>query len=250
MQKNDNILKTIFTVLFCFLFFGIAFSQRPKPHNLPKLDQQAAHFGYSLGLNTMDFVIRPSADFLYNMDTVYAVEINRYVGFNINMISNLRITDYFNFRFMPGLIFGQRNLDYKIKRADGFRRHTMMIESTFIDFPLLFKYKSQRVNNFRPYIIGGGAFRIDLAAQRRVKSEERPKIRLKNMDAYYEIGIGTDFFLEYFMFAIELKASWGIFNNVVYDNSQFTTYYEKLNSRMVILSFHFEGGKIDRLAWW
>lgn len=220
------------------------------PHNLPKLDQQIAHFGYSLGLNTMDFTIIPSADFLHNMDTVYAVEINRYIGFNINMIANLRLTDHLNVRFLPGLNFGQRNIDYKIKRADGYRRHSMMIESTFLDFPLLLKYKAQRLNNFRPYIIGGGSVRVDMAAQRRIRPEERPKIRLRPFNAYYEVGIGTDFFLEYFMFAVEIKACWGIINNVVYDNTQYTNFYERLNSRMVFLSFHFEGGKIDRLAWW
>lgn len=237
------------------LSFGL-FSQRQKPHNLPKLDQQAAHFGYSLGLNTMDFVIRPSGNYLlmrdslFLMDTVYAVEINRFVGFNINMIANLRLTDYLNVRFTPGLLFGQRNLDYKTRRGDEYWRHSMMIESTFLDFPLMLKYKSVRVNNFRPFIIAGTAFRVDMAAQRRIKPEERPKIRLKPVDIYYEIGVGTDFFLEYFMFAVELKASWGITNNVVYDNTQYTNIYERLNSRMVLLSFHFEGGKIDKIAFW
>ncbi len=222
-------------------------SQTPRPHNLPRLDHQVAHFGYTLGLNTMDFTIRPSASFL-NLDTVYGVEANRFIGFNISMISNLRITNNLNVRFLPGLIFGQRNLDYKIKVDGGFRRHSMMIESTFVDLPLLLKYKADRLNNFRPFIVGGTAFRIDLAAQRSIKPEERPKIRLNRMNLYYEVGVGTDFFLEYFMFAIELKASWGIFNNIVYDDTQFSQMYDRLNSRMIILSFHFEGGQIDRIS--
>ena len=87
-------------------------AQKPIPMNLPKLDQQVAHFGYSLGLNTMDFNIRPSANFLPGFDTVMAVEVGRFVGFNINIISNLRIGEYFDLRFLPGLIFGQRNLEY------------------------------------------------------------------------------------------------------------------------------------------
>ncbi len=249
-------MKNVFILILFILINVVAFGQRQKPHNLPKLDQQAAHFGYSLGLNTMDFVIRPSGSFLsmrdslFVMDTVYAVEVNRYVGFNINMIANLRLTDHLNVRFMPGLLFGQRNLDYKSKRGDEYRRHSMMIESTFLDFPLMLKYKSVRVNNFRPYIIAGSAFRVDMAAQRRIRPEERPKIRLKPVDVYYEVGIGTDFFLEYFMFAVELKASWGITNNVVYDNTQYTNYYNRLNSRIIMLSFHFEGGKIDKIAFW
>lgn len=237
-------------IILLFITTQITFAQRQVPHNLPKLDQQIAHFGYSLGLNTMDFTIIPSGNFLYNMDTVYGVEVNRYVGFNINMIANLRLTNHLNVRFLPGLNFGQRNLDYKIKRADGYRKHSMMIESTFLDFPLLLKYKAHRLNNFRPFIIGGASARIDLAAQRRIRPEERPKIRLKPVNAYYEVGIGTDFFLEYFMFAVEIKAAWGIINNIVYDNTQYSQYFERLNSRMVFISFHFEGGKIDRLAWW
>lgn len=195
----------------------------------------------------MDFTIRPSAEFL-TMDTVYGVEVDRYIGFNISMISNLRITNHLNVRFLPGLIFGQRNLDYKVKRPDGFRRHSMMIESTFIDFPLLLKYKAVRLNNFRPYIVAGASHRIDLAAQRTISPDERPKIRLNRHNVYYEVGVGTDFFLEYFMFAIELKASWGIINNVAYDDTEFSLMYDRLNSRMVILSFHFEGGQIDRIA--
>lgn len=225
-------------------------AQKPVPMNLPKLDQQVAHFGYSLGLNTMDFNIRPSANFLTSFDTVMAVEVGRFVGFNINIISNLRLGEYIDLRFLPGLIFGQRNLEYKYVKNNQYRRHSMMIESTFVDFPLSFKFRAARINNWRPFILAGTSARIDLASQRKIKPEDRPKIRLKPFDTYYEVGAGLDFFLEYFMFGIELKSSWGIFNVVAYDNSQFTDYYKKLNSHMLVLSFHFEGGKIDKIKWW
>ncbi|NLA23910.1 MAG: PorT family protein [Bacteroidales bacterium] len=238
------------SLIFVFLLIAISlFAQRRRPENLPKLDSQVAHFGYSLGLNSMGFTIRPSADFSL-MDTVWAIETGHYIGFNINIIANLRLAEYLDLRFMPGLMFGQRDMEYKLRENDKFRRHTMMIESTFLDFPLLLKYKSMRWNNFRPYLIGGGSYRVDLAAQRKVDPSEFPKIRLKPMDLYYEIGVGTDFFLEYFMFGIELKGSFGIFNLVKYDHSEITQAYSRLNSKMIVLSFHFEGGKIDKIKWW
>lgn len=226
-------------------------AQKEVPLNLPKLDQQPAHFGYSLGLNTMDFVIRPSDQFLLQtFDTVYAVEVGKYVGFNINMISNLRLTDYISVRFLPGLIFGQRNLNYKFIKNGEYRIHSMMIESTFVDLPIYLKYKAARINNWRPFILGGTSARIDLAAQRKIRPEEMPKIRIKPLDIYYEAGVGIDFFLEYFMFGIELKGSWGLLNIIKYDNTQYSEIYRKLNSRMLILGFHFEGGKIDKIKWW
>lgn len=225
-------------------------AQKQIPLNLPKLDNQVAHFGYSLGLNSMDFTIRPSEAFFSSFDTVMAVEVGRFVGFNINMIANLRLMEYLDVRFLPGLIFGQRNLEYKYIKNGEYRRHNMMIESTFLDFPIYLKYRAARINNWRPFIIAGESVRIDLAAQRKISPEERPKIRLKPIDAYYEVGVGADFFLEYFMFGIELKSSWGLFNVVAYDDSQFSEYFKKLNSHMFIVSFHFEGGKIDKIKWW
>ncbi len=225
-------------------------AQKDKPLNLPKLDNQTAHFGYSLGLNMMDFVIRPTDLFLPNFDTIYAVEVSRFVGFNINMIANLRLAEYLDVRFCPGLAFGQRNVNYKYIKNGEYRLHSMMIESTFLDFPILLKYRAARINNFRPFLIGGISPRIDLASQKKIRPEDRPKIRLKRFDAYYEVGVGADFFLEYFMFGIELKSSWGALNMIAYDDTQYSQYFKKLNSHMLILSFHFEGGKIDKIKWW
>lgn len=217
--------------------------------NLERLDLQIAHFGYSLGLNMMDFVIRPSDNFLIStpFDTVYGVEVGRFVGFNVNMIANLRLGKYFDLRLLPGLNFGQRALHYKYLKNGEVQKRSMQIESTFIDLPLTLKYKAARINNWRPFLVAGIDGKIDLAAQKKIKPEDYPKIRLKNLDAYYEFGLGVDFFLEYFMFGIELKASWGINNIVAYDNTVFTDYFRRLNSRMLHLSFHFEGGKLGSI---
>jgi len=239
-------LKKVLLTILPLMFFFSSYAQKEKPFNLPKLDAQIVHFGYSLGLNTMDFVIRPSDRFLTQaIDTIYGVEVGRFVGFNINIISNFRIANYVDFRFTPGLVFGQRNLHYKHIYKGEIRRHTMMIESTFVDLPIQFKYKAARISNWRPFLTAGASARIDMASQKKIKPEEYPKIRLRRFDVYYEIGTGVDFFLEYFMFGIELKASWGILNDVVYDGSQYASYFKRLNSRMLLICFNFEGGKLD-----
>lgn len=243
--KNFLLKKLLLTIL-PLVFVLSTFAQKEKPMNLPKLDEQIVHFGYSLGLNTMDFTIRPADRFLTQaMDTIYGVEVSRFVGFNINIISNFRICKYLDFRFLPGLVFGQRNLHYKYLKKGDIWRHTMMIESTFIDLPIQFKYKAARISNWRPFITAGASARIDMASQKKIKPEEYPKIRLRRFDAYYEIGAGIDFFLEYFMFGVEIKASWGTLNDVVYDGSQFADYFKRLNSRMLLIGFNFEGGKLD-----
>ena len=118
--------------------------------------------------------------------------------------------------------------------------HTMKIASTFIEFPIQIKYKSVRINNFCPYLIAGINPKIDFAARKKINEEEMPKIRLKNMDLYYEFGFGIDFYLTYFKLSTELKYGVGLMNMIEPDNTQFTSAIKKMNSRMIMLSFHFE----------
>ncbi len=247
-RKYTYYLKVFITALLLYSFSISVSGQKNvkyKPMNLPRYDKQYMHFGMSLGLNTMDFTIRLS-DKIFHMDTVYAVECLRQPGFNINIVTNYNLYDNLSIRFLPGLIFGERDLRYTIRNTDTTLNYVLMkIESTFLDFPLLIKYKSDRVNNFRAYLIGGGSFKYDLAAKTHIKPEEKPLIRLIRPDVYYELGVGFDFFLEYFKFAIELKLAVGTRNAVVYDDSQYTTSIEKMNSKMVILSFLFEGSDLS-----
>lgn len=235
--------KIIFIIVLFNTISSLAQPEQTRPFNLPKYDQIPLHFGMSLGLNYMDFTIHHSRDFWF-LDSIYSIENIPQLGININIVTNLNLNENFCFRFLPGLNLGQRNLEYWIKKDTIFYSHTMRIESTFLDFPFLFKYNGVRLNNFRPYLIGGGSIKFDLASQKKIRDEERPKIRLKRMSYYYEFGFGSDFFLEYFKFAIELKYVVGINNVIVPDNTQFTRSIERMNSKMLMLSFTFEGSDI------
>ena len=224
-------------------------AQLERAKNLPKYDFQSIHFGMALGANSMDFTIHNSSKF-FLLDSVYSVENVPKVGFNINIVSNLNLHKYWSVRFMPGLLFGQRNMEYMIfnHKDSVFEKTLMKIESTFLDFPLLLKYKSKRLNNFRPYLIGGGSVMYDLAAQKRVDYSQGAMIKLKRFNYNYELGFGTDFFLQYFKFAMEVKFVVGMNNVLVPDNTQYTTSIERMNSKMIIFSFLFEGSDIQTMS--
>jgi hypothetical protein len=53
----------------------------------------------------------------------------------------------------------------------------MKIESTLLQFPLLFKYRAQRESNYR-HMCFWFYPAIDLATKKKVKEEEKPKISL------------------------------------------------------------------------
>jgi len=107
------------------------------------------------------------------------------------------------------------------------------------------KYKSVRVNNFSAYMIFGGAYSIDLASNAGFENNSsNPNdivVAIKRSDYMAQIGFGTDFYLEYFKFGIELKMSYGLTNVFIQDYTDFSNPISRLNSQIFTLSFTFEG---------
>ncbi len=223
------------------LFQSGVYCQKQKPKNESWYDDKPLHFGFSLGLNTMDFMITPSKEHYEGTGLYPEVSILN-PGINIQIVSDYRPAKYFDIRFLPGVSFGQRNIRYY--QDSVLVNEQQRLESSFLEFPLLLKFKGDRLNNVRPYLIGGFNFRYDLAGKKEYDQEKPVYLRLKRPDLYYELGAGLDFYLTFFKLSVELKMSTGFRDVLVRDNSvpypQYANAIDKLNSRIWVLSFHFE----------
>lgn len=198
-------------------------------------------FGFSLGLNTMDFGIKNNT-IPYNGEFLFTDVSSLFPGFNVNVVSDLRLVPTLHLRFLPGISFGERNLMFY--NPDGSLDTKMNLESSFIEMPLLLKYAAKRHANARPYVVAGANFRIDMAAFKKLNIDEGVLLRLVKGDIYYEYGFGYDFFLTYFKFSVELKMSSGLFNVLANDFAEGGEKYvhaiDRMKSQVIILSFHFE----------
>lgn len=228
----------------------MAFAQKQKPKNDSWYDDKPLHFGFSLGLNLMDFDITPAKTTL-NPDFLQPEVTKLNPGINIQIVTNLRLHKYADLRFLPGVSFGQRNIKfYKDANPDPLvtemviYNESQRLESSFLEFPFLLKFKGERLNNVRPYIIGGINYRYDLAGKKEYDDEKPIYLRLKRSDVYYEAGAGLDFYLPYFKLSVELKMSNGLRDVIVHEpapnHAQFIDAIDKVKSQIWILSFHFE----------
>jgi hypothetical protein len=201
-------------------------------------DDKAIHFGFCLGLNVMDFNITPSYTH-YRTDSLLANVTALSMGFHIQVVSAARLTDHLELRFLPGVAFGQRGLMFY--KGDQPYGQPQVLESSYIELPLLLKYKSKRVNNYRGYLIGGLNPRFDLA--KTYREEDDVYMDLKLNDLCYELGGGFDFYFPYFKLSIELRGSWGMFNVLNRrDTPQpaFQNAIETLQSSAYMISFYIE----------
>ena len=136
------------------------------------------------------------------------------------------------------LVFAERNLEYGFDNSED--KNIKRIESTLIDFPLYIKYKSERYNNFRTYILTGVKYSLDIASQDKINDEGQEIVKLKENDLMGEIGFGIDFYLQYFKFSPQIKLSHGILNLISKDKTVYTQSINRLTTNGWMISLTFE----------
>ncbi|MDA9808462.1 PorT family protein [Flavobacteriales bacterium] len=237
MQK----LTTYFLLIALFLGTLTSKAQRNKrAQNLIQYDYKKLHFGFTLGINDLNFNMQKNSNTITN-DTLKTLHSKSQKGFNLGIVSNLRIGKYTDLRFVPTLVFGERHLYYGfIDEEQKDDEQIKRIESTLIDFPIYIKYKSARYNNFRTYVIGGLKYSMDIASQDKIDDEGQEIVKLKKNDLMGEIGFGLDFYLEYFKFSPQIKLSYGLLNLLSKDESVYTQSLNRLTTNGWMLSFTFE----------
>ncbi|MBL4654033.1 MAG: PorT family protein [Flavobacteriales bacterium] len=210
--------------------------------NLSSFDRRKVHFGFTLGFNSADFIMETNLN-----DSLLKLESQSQSGFNLGIITDLHLGPYFDLRLVPTLSFAQRNLEYTYLFYDAEKPETIqkIVESTFLNFPLNLKYRSVRQTNFAAYIIGGASYSYDLASQNKTDNKNAQLadivVKLNRHSYMWEIGVGFDFFLEYFKFSTELKMAYGMNDISVNDETMFSEPITSLKSKIFILSFNFEG---------
>lgn len=238
MIKRNRIVALLILML---IFISGVQAQRRVQINLPKYDLKDYHFGFILGINRMYFSVDRVPEF-EQLDSLYVLESTPEMGFNIGIVSNLRLSEHWDLRFIPTLSFGERNLLYTFLLNDKkYFEDKKKIESTHIDFPFNLKFKANRVNNFRAYVLSGVKFSIDLASQAKKKEQDDVlRVKLERDDMALEFGVGFDFYTNFFKFGTELKMSYGVNNLLRQENNIYTRGIEGLQSKIFQLSLTFE----------
>lgn len=229
-----------FLFVFCFCSLGLTaqskgmFSRDPII-NLENFDKQRVHWGYFLGFNSFDFKID------YITPPARDIVVNGTTGFNVGLVGNLRLHEYFDLRFEPGLYYTQRNLTYSgfTRTIDALRE----VRSTYISFPLLLKFSSKRIGNVRPYLVGGVNTTLNLSSNSKSLDDNyQQRFRVKQWTNNYEIGFGIDLYLEYFKFSPSIRGIFGMGDELIRDNnpdSPWTGNISGFRTRGFVVNFTF-----------
>jgi len=210
--------------------------------NLPDHDDKFYHLGIALIYNNSHFQVTPHPN-LMGGDSVLSINPENTGGFGLAGMHTFNINKHLEFRIVfPELMFSYKNLTYTTTFPSGqLKTETKKIESILLGFPVQVKFLSDRMNNFRFYVLGGINYQYDLASNATArKADDLVKLNPGNWSI--EAGIGFQFFFPVFILSPEIKISDGFINihhrdpNLIYSNT-----IDKLKSRMIVFSLIFEG---------
>tara|TARA_B100000925_G_scaffold186520_1_gene140944 strand:- start:159 stop:872 length:714 start_codon:yes stop_codon:yes gene_type:complete len=214
---------------------------KKKVINNENFDKPQLSWGYFLGINNYDY------NFDYISDT-YDIQTEKTFGFNVGLIGNIRISDFFDVRFEPGLVMSNRNLIFNpVQFGDiDFNQnlHFREIKSTYVHFPMLLKISSKRVNNFKPYLLAGVSTAINLSSkENNVDDNSLGQFRTKKNVFFYELGFGIDLYLEWFKFSPSIRGVFALSDEHIDDNDPFSPWtsnidFMKTSGILINFTFH------------
>ena len=210
--------------------------------NMADHDVKPYYFGLTVGIVKARFQTELHPRFLQD-DSVFVAEPVNSGGLTLGLSATTRISNRFQLRFNPQLMFIERGIFYKLKYPDidGATEVTKKVVSVTMSFPIQLKFQSDRIGNFRVYTLAGFKADIDMASNARKKNGE-DLVKIGKYDFGPEFGIGFNFFFESFIFSPEIKISNGLKNIHGRDsNLKFSSVFDKIQSRMIVFSIHLEG---------
>ncbi len=236
--------KIILIAIVSLTYLASAHSQVPSSTNLNYWDFRSKqfYFGLTIGIHSTGYIHNKSSEFANS--GILSISSGNSPGLNVNIITNLKIGQYFDFRFIPGFAFSERSLLVERPSLMNMNELTeFRTESVFLEVPLLLRFKSDPYKDKRFFVTGGLKYSFDVSstsATRQMDAEQL--INIAPHDFQFEIGAGVQLFYPFFIFSPELKFSRGLNNIHIFNGAlEDSRVIDQILSRAFTISLHFEG---------
>lgn len=233
-------ILTFFTVLFsCFY---TTYAQDYYLENLKIEDKKRMRFGYYIGLNSvgakMDYLPNPNGE-------SFRLSVKPKTSFDVGLLADLRINEFLNLRFHPGVAFVEREIRFPFSETV-YSKPLLerIVKSNYVRLPVGIKLNARRIRNTRPFLMGSMSYNINITSEETNPEDNTSgTFRMKRNMYAWEFAIGADVYLPFFKFTTSVHGLFALNNEIVPDNnpnSNFTRYINSMKSRGVFVRFTFE----------
>lgn len=221
--------------------FSLAAQRNNKILNRPYADLKRWHLGFSVGMLTQNLEFTHLGPLEQGGNQYFASVPGFSPGFTVNLLADLRLHQFVNLRFTPGMYFAAKTvhiLDYGAGTQE-----LQSVKNAYVALPVDLKLSGQRLRNVRPYVTLGALGTLDVAKTR------LETLAFKSTDFCLTAGLGCDFYLPFFKLNPEIKFCFGLTDILRHDRPdladdpvafEVTRQLKKVKSKMFVLTFYFE----------
>ena len=199
---------------FLILLSSVVYGQYKKPENLKTEDHKRLRFGYYLGLN----FVGAKMDYLpTTTGQPFRLMVKPNTSFDVGLLADIRINEFLNIRFHPGVAFVDRIIKFPFSEEDLSKALVKrLVKSNYVRFPLGIKLNTRRIRNVRPYFMGSMSYNINITSEE-TNSEDNQSgtFRMRRNMYAWEFAIGTDIYFPYFKFTPSIHGIFALNNELV-----------------------------------
>ena len=236
--KFNLLGKKVVLLIIVLLTYGSTFAQSDGEMFNPRYDERKiVTYGFSLAIHTSAYRLKYSDYFTSpEMDSVHSIMPKKRPGFKLGFIVNFKLAQFLDARITPTVSFAEYILEYNYVGGDQFNE---LVESTAVEFPILFKFKSQRWSNTRMYIVAGVTPVIEAAGRSNLE-EDLSRLQIETFSTNLEFGFGFDLYYPLFKFSPEVRFSYGLTNVLSPVKNDISAGIEDLRTKSLSFYFHFQ----------
>jgi len=238
LWNKFNIQCKKISFIACFLLSNLCLNaQKSQSINYSHYDNKKINYGFVFAGHYDNFIVSHPNGYRN------AIDYNQIrgaggSGYTLGFIFNYHINEITDFRILPSIGFYERKIAYYDSTLSEENNVSELFESTFIELPIMMKFKSVRRGNDRTYFVLGIKPSTEVGANK--KKVKETKLITQSKDLTIELGIGKDIYFPYFKFSPELRFSLGLVNMIERDNLTAARYIKRMPSYSVGLYFLFE----------
>lgn len=206
-----------------------------RPKHMEGYDNKPIHYGFLFALPVTRYNLTYSDQFNSASDSTMLIKSPITNGFRMGFVLNMYLNDHWDLRTTPTVSLYERSVEYQFANVT----KKEIRESTWIEVPIMFKYKSERRMNSRMYMVAGVTFGIETNVRKRTLPGSG-RLSTTNYDITIDYGIGFEQFLPYTKLSPEIRFSHGFLNSYRQPEYPVSLGIHRLTSHTIGLYLMFE----------
>lgn len=228
--------KALMVWMLCLLSLSLTAQHYGNNH---PFDFKKFNLGFLMGFNYNSYNLKEQVNIVEDGVLLKQITAIGRPGLNLGMISNVNLSKRVSLRLVPAISLEERNFEYRFQGRAQDSLIMRKIEAAYMNFPLMFQFKTSYYKATRLYVLGGAQIGFNLASNKRVL-DDQDLLKIDNQDISLVFGFGFNLYGERIKLSPEIKYTLGLLDIYRPEYTSHAQAIRRLTSQVLSINVNFE----------